>query len=385
MKDIYDNPNAIYHYQYKSDIRSITNHIMKYLWKAVLYLIPKTMSANTVTLIGNIGSILSLVLLAGYAPKYGITHPWIFPLAGFSLLFYNTLDNVDGQQARRTNSSGPQGEFFDHWLDAFNVYFMPLGIAFAFPIIPMEIRLAIVVAVLASSWLAYREVQITNILYAGPLSAQEIITISWVFLIVVGYTGYEFWSLPHDVLGFPPVFIIAGVSLIGTGITMVTSWWRIRLSIRKEFTLYLLTLLPLMVWIIAVYKLTQNEWLALWGLLVFGFASARMTIDVIRVRLFGLRPRHFYPGMFSAAWLSGITAFLAILMPNTFLVFTLGSLILFSGVVLIGVGYQIYMALKRVKDYLGIPLLYNRIRHGAPKTQAIHQIEPKKLVKPYIA
>jgi len=301
------------------------------------------------------------------------------------LLFYNTMDNVDGQQARRTNSSGPQGEFFDHWLDAFNVYFMPLGIASAFPVIPVEIRLAIVVAVLASSWLSYREVQITNILYAAPVSAQEIITISWSFLIVVGFTGYEFWSLPHSALGFPPVFILAIISLAGTALTMFTSWWRIRKSIGKEFNLYLLTLAPLAGWILSVYTLTQNEWLALWGLLIFGFASARITIDVIRVRLFGLRPRQFYPGMFSTAWLSGGTALLALILPNTFLEITLGSMVLFSGLVLVGVGYQIYMALKRVKDYLGIPLLYNRIRHGAPKTQPIQQIEKNSLSASHIA
>jgi ethanolaminephosphotransferase len=33
---------------------------------------------------------------------------------------YSTLDNVDGKQARRTNSSSPLGELFDHGCDALN-------------------------------------------------------------------------------------------------------------------------------------------------------------------------------------------------------------------------------------------------------------------------
>lgn len=33
---------------------------------------------------------------------------------------YSTLDNVDGKQARRTQSSSPLGELFDHGCDALN-------------------------------------------------------------------------------------------------------------------------------------------------------------------------------------------------------------------------------------------------------------------------
>ena len=39
-------------------------------------------------------------------------------LCGLGLFVYQTLDAIDGKQARRTNSSSPLGELFDHGCDS---------------------------------------------------------------------------------------------------------------------------------------------------------------------------------------------------------------------------------------------------------------------------
>ena len=39
---------------------------------------------------------------------------WVFFTAGFAVLFYLHLDCIDGKQARRTKSSSPLGQLFDH-------------------------------------------------------------------------------------------------------------------------------------------------------------------------------------------------------------------------------------------------------------------------------
>ncbi|KAL7522978.1 hypothetical protein ACHAWX_007756 [Stephanocyclus meneghinianus] len=44
----------------------------------------------------------------------------IFLLNGIAMLLYQTLDNMDGKQARRTGSSSPLGLLFDHGCDAVN-------------------------------------------------------------------------------------------------------------------------------------------------------------------------------------------------------------------------------------------------------------------------
>ena len=40
---------------------------------------------------------------------------------------YTCLDGIDGKQARRTGTSGPLGELFDHGLDSWMTFLMPLG------------------------------------------------------------------------------------------------------------------------------------------------------------------------------------------------------------------------------------------------------------------
>ena len=48
---------------------------------------------------------------------------WVFFWNGIVLLVYQTLDNMDGKQARTTQSSSPLGMLFDHGVDAINSIF----------------------------------------------------------------------------------------------------------------------------------------------------------------------------------------------------------------------------------------------------------------------
>ena len=57
-----------------------------------------------------------------YVPHFEEQAPrYVYILGGISLFAYMILDNLDGKQARRTNSSSPLGQLFDHGCDALNV------------------------------------------------------------------------------------------------------------------------------------------------------------------------------------------------------------------------------------------------------------------------
>lgn len=43
--------------------------------------------------------------------------PWACLLTAIGLFLFQTLDAIDGKQARRTGSSSPLGQLFDHGLD----------------------------------------------------------------------------------------------------------------------------------------------------------------------------------------------------------------------------------------------------------------------------
>jgi len=48
---------------------------------------------------------------------------WVFAFNALAMLLYQTLDNMDGKQARKTLSSSPLGLLFDHGCDAINSIF----------------------------------------------------------------------------------------------------------------------------------------------------------------------------------------------------------------------------------------------------------------------
>lgn len=54
---------------------------------------------------------------------------WTFYFMAFAIFAYQTLDATDGKQARRTKSSSPLGQLFDHGCDSFIMQFFIIGAA----------------------------------------------------------------------------------------------------------------------------------------------------------------------------------------------------------------------------------------------------------------
>ncbi|XP_022990700.1 choline/ethanolaminephosphotransferase 1 isoform X1 [Cucurbita maxima] len=85
-------------------------------------------SPNMITLVGFMFLITSAVLGYIYSPQLDSPPPrWVHFAHGLLLFLYQTFDAVDGKQARRTNSSSPLGELFDHGCDALACAFESLA------------------------------------------------------------------------------------------------------------------------------------------------------------------------------------------------------------------------------------------------------------------
>jgi phosphatidylglycerophosphate synthase len=62
-----------------------------------------------------------------------VLHTYVlFPSSGSSIFFYQTLDNMDGKQARRTGSSSSLGMIFDHGCDSINATIITIVMASVF-------------------------------------------------------------------------------------------------------------------------------------------------------------------------------------------------------------------------------------------------------------
>ncbi|XP_058081744.1 choline/ethanolaminephosphotransferase 1-like isoform X1 [Magnolia sinica] len=81
-----------------------------------------------ITLTGFIFLLISALLGYIYSPRLDTAPPrWVHVAHGLLLFLYQTFDAVDGKQARRTNSSSPLGELFDHGCDALACAFESLA------------------------------------------------------------------------------------------------------------------------------------------------------------------------------------------------------------------------------------------------------------------
>ncbi|KAI1433842.1 CDP-alcohol phosphatidyltransferase [Xylaria sp. CBS 124048] len=109
-------------YKYSAvDKSPISHYILRPYWNAFVELLPLWLAPNMVTLLGFCFILANVGLLVLVMPDLvGPGPPWLYLSFAFGLFMYQTMDNVDGKQARRTGTSSGLGELFDHGIDSLN-------------------------------------------------------------------------------------------------------------------------------------------------------------------------------------------------------------------------------------------------------------------------
>jgi ethanolaminephosphotransferase len=89
------------------------------IWDPAATLVPAWVAPNLITLAGFFFILAGFLTVAYFYPDLTGTAPHgAFLFIAFCQFMYQTLDNVDGKQARKTKSSSPLGQLFDHGADA---------------------------------------------------------------------------------------------------------------------------------------------------------------------------------------------------------------------------------------------------------------------------
>jgi len=157
--------------------------------------VPTNIAPNVLTFLGFLCTLFMFLLITWFCPQLGGYAPgWVYFGVAVFVFLYQTLDNLDGRQARRTMSSSALGEAFDHGADSFATMFfaMTLGTALNFgPLLTFITQTVLMAVFYGCHWEAY----FTGILVLRPLdNPTEAQCAIMALMLICSILGPQFWE-----------------------------------------------------------------------------------------------------------------------------------------------------------------------------------------------
>ncbi|KAL7668525.1 hypothetical protein ACOME3_009223 [Neoechinorhynchus agilis] len=223
-------------HKYKSSGRSVLDSSFQPFWNFVVELIPLHIAPNLLTIIGLLANIITSLVLFYHCPTATEQPPRIpLLLCTISLFVYQTLDAIDGKQARRTNSSSPLGELFDHGCDTLSTVFLIgnscvcLRVGY-WPWFMMFLFMMVLSAFYIAHWQTY----VTGELKFGYIDVTEAQCTAMIFQLFCAFVGTQ-WLIPVDDKQYKllsvltthitnaPAIVLAMLIVVGCSISLVTN------------------------------------------------------------------------------------------------------------------------------------------------------------------
>ncbi|OZJ02581.1 hypothetical protein BZG36_04189 [Bifiguratus adelaidae] len=186
-------------YKYAAVDKSPTTHyILRHYWNWAVELFPLWMAPNLITLCGLGFVLVNLICVILYIPDMvGPGPAWLYFSCSLGLWLYSTFDNVDGKQARRTGTSSPLGELFDHGCDALNCSIGAIVeaacMSFGHSWYAAFLLLMTTIPFYLSTWEEYH----TGVLYLGYINGPtEGLVMACAVMALSGIYGPQLWKMP---------------------------------------------------------------------------------------------------------------------------------------------------------------------------------------------
>ncbi|GAA5905585.1 uncharacterized protein JCM6883_005377 [Sporobolomyces salmoneus] len=185
-------------YSYSAvDKSPLSNYVMRHWWVWTASFAPPWLAPNAITLLGFAAILLNFATVWIFVGDLvGPGGWWVYASCAVGLFWYQTMDNIDGKQARRTGTSSPLGELFDHGLDTLNC---PIGGLIQAAAMGLGQSKYAVLCILVPCWSMFvstwKEFH-TGTLYLGYINGPvEGVLIAVGILVVSAIKGPGFWAL----------------------------------------------------------------------------------------------------------------------------------------------------------------------------------------------
>ncbi|XP_027711685.1 cholinephosphotransferase 1 [Vombatus ursinus] len=204
-------------HRYSAAGTSLLEPLLQPFWRWLVERVPLWLAPNAITLSGLLVNMLSTLLLIFYCPTVTEEAPlWIFLICGLGLFIYQSLDAIDGKQARRTNSCSPLGELFDHGCDSISTVFVALGASIAIRLgsDPNWLFFCCFVGMFMF-YCAHWQTYVSGVLRFGKLDVTEVQLAIVTVFILTSFGGTSMWDYIIPVIEvklklFPLLGIVAG-------------------------------------------------------------------------------------------------------------------------------------------------------------------------------
>ena len=203
-------------HKYSATGTSITEPVMQVFWRGLVELFPLWIAPNAITVSGLLLNVATSILLMFYCPTATEIAPsWVYAINAVGLFVYQALDAIDGKQARRTGTSSPLGELFDHGCDSISTVFVSLSVGISLqlgnhPWVMVVFTLITYMTFYFGHWCTY----VTGILQFGKIDVTEVQLITIAIFVVSWLFGPAVWSAPIPAIGYP-LHIIPVLGCIG--------------------------------------------------------------------------------------------------------------------------------------------------------------------------
>ncbi|XP_046738583.1 ethanolaminephosphotransferase 1-like isoform X1 [Diprion similis] len=235
-------------YKYSSlDTSPLSIYVMHPFWNKVVEYCPKWVAPNLLTFTGFLFTVVNFLMFASYdyyfyassddMPEYPNIPRWVYAMAAFNIFMAYTLDGIDGKQARRTQTSGPLGELFDHGLDSWTAMLITVCMYSIFgrtdhSVAPLRMYF-ILWNVFVNFYLSHWEKYNTGVLFL-PWGYDASMLATIIVFILTTFGGHEAWKfeLPGGISAGIMFEMLLYVSALVSNLPMVV--WNIYKSYRDK-------------------------------------------------------------------------------------------------------------------------------------------------------
>ncbi|XP_019853581.1 PREDICTED: cholinephosphotransferase 1-like isoform X2 [Amphimedon queenslandica] len=218
-------------HKYTAEGTSITEVYLQPFWRWSVTQLPLWLAPNLITFTGLvINTVTCLAVILSDLNCEGKAPPILYLLSGIGTFVYQTLDGVDGKQARRTGTNNPLGEMFDHGCDTFSTFLLALtgasaGSLHQYPYILIAYVFIMEFLNYAYHWQTY----VSGCLYFKKIDCTEAQFCHIGVMVAVFIFGTSVWDYTLPWFGIPLKFILAG-SVICSSLMNLASAFYIILS-----------------------------------------------------------------------------------------------------------------------------------------------------------